>query len=203
MQTYRPAAGAVVPAIEPIDTPEVAQECRRLRVVARIDDAALWQAAATRLLECGRRRWRTRTDIADQPAVRRWSRIQDLQEIPERPSLPALFAAVAAGAEIAAGDPYADFAAAIMLLASCPAEVVLQSDPRTEPRAVRFSVFAQREDDLPLAEDLITTTLRSCGAVLARRCTVLRRGPSIRPPAPLVDHPLPELLVLGSGTAAR
>ncbi|MGS2804872.1 hypothetical protein [Nocardia sp. MW-W600-9] len=203
MQTYRPTAGAVVPAIEPIGTPDATGECRRLRIVARIDDAAVWQAAATRLLECGRRRWRTRTDIADQPAVRRWSRIQDGQEVPEQPSLPALFAAVAAGVEIGSGDPYADFAAAIMLLASCPAEVILQSDPRTDPRAVRFSVFACREDDLPLAEDLITTAVRSCGVVLARRCSVLRRGPSVRPPAPIVDHPLPELLVVGSGTAAR
>ncbi|MEV6217733.1 hypothetical protein [Nocardia sp. NPDC051833] len=203
MQTYRPTGGAVVPAIEPISTPDVVEECRRLRIVARIDDAVVWQAAATRLLECGRRRWRTRTDIADQPAVRRWSRIESAGEVPDRPSLPALFAAVAAGAEIGAADPYAEFAAAIMLLASCPAEVVLQSDPRHDPRAVRFSVFACREDDLPLAEDLITTTILSCGAVLARRCSVLRRGPAVRPSAPIVDHPLPELLVLGSSTAAR
>ncbi|MGW6424590.1 hypothetical protein ACWF82_18110 [Nocardia sp. NPDC055053] len=200
MQTHRPT-GSAVPAIDPIHPPDV-DECRRLRIVARIDDPAVWHSAAARLLDCGRRRWHARPDIADHPALCRWSRIQDAQELPEQPCLRTLFAAVAAGQEIEAGDPYADFATAVMLLSSCPAAVLCQSDPMNAPRAVRFSVYGYREDDLPLAEDLITTTIHACGAVLARRCTVLRSGASVRPSAPVVDHPLPELLVVG-GTAAR
>lgn len=200
MQTHRPT-GSAVPAIDPIHTPDV-DECRRLRIVARIDDSAVWHSAAARLLDCGRRRWHARPDIADHPALCRWSRIQDAQQVPEQPCLRTLFAAVAAGQEIGTGDPYADFATAVILLSSCPAAVICQSDPMNDPRAVRFSVYGYREDDLPLAEDLITTTIHACGAVLARRCTVLRRGAPVGPATPLVDHPLPELLVVG-GSAAR
>ncbi|MFD6222607.1 hypothetical protein [Nocardia asteroides] len=201
MQTHRPVAGATIPAIEPILTPH-GDDCRRLRVVARIDDPAVWHTAVGRLLAGGLRRWHARADIADHPALRRWSRLQDDRPVPERPSLRAVFEAVAAGAELATGDPCADLATAIMLLSSCPTEVVLQADPMNDPRAVRFSVYAYRDDDLPLAEALITTTVEACGALLARRCTVLREGPTVRPAVPIVDHPLPELLVLGS-TAAR
>ncbi|MFE6921553.1 hypothetical protein ACFVAV_10950 [Nocardia sp. NPDC057663] len=201
MQTHRPAAGPAVPAIDPLRTSDI-DECRRLRIVARIDDPVVWHSAAARLLDCGRRRWHARHDIADHPALRRWSCIQDSQRLPEQPCLRTLFAAVAAGQEIGVGDPCADFATAVMLLSSCPAAVVRQSDPMNDPRAVCFSVYAYREDDLPLAEDLITTTIHACGAVLARRCTVLRRGAAVGPVTPVVDHPLPELLVLG-GSAAR
>ncbi|MFD4431807.1 hypothetical protein [Nocardia sp. NPDC058497] len=200
MQTHRPT-GSAVPAIDPIHPPDV-DECRRLRIVARIDDPVVWHSAAARLLDRGRRRWHARSDIADHPALCRWSRIQDAQEVPEQPCLRTLFAAVAAGQEIEVGDPYADFATAVMLLSSCPAAALCQSDPMNDPRAVHFSVYGYREDDLPLAEDLITTTIHACGAVLARRCTVMSRGASVRPSPPVVDHPLPELLVLG-GTAAR
>lgn len=192
MQTQRQAAK---PLIEPSPPAGAADECRRLRIVARIDTPHLWDSTATRLLGCARRRWQGRPDIADHPPLRRWSQIQDSQLRPEQPCLRTLFAAFASDS-LVSGDPCADLAAAIMLLSSCPAEAVQQADPRT----VRFSVYAYREDDLPLAEDLITTAVHACGTVLARRCTVVH--PPVRSSAPLVDHPTPELLVLGS-TAAR
>ncbi|MGY0499861.1 hypothetical protein ACWZHB_15350 [Nocardia sp. FBN12] len=193
MQTYRPAAK---PPIEP--PPAAVDECRRLRIVASIEAPHLWDSTAARLLACARRRWQDRPDIADHPALRRWSQIQDSQLRPEQPCLRTLFAAFASGSLIG-GDPCADLAAAIMLLSSCPAEAVLQADPRNDQHTVRFTVYAYREDDLPLAEDLITTAVHSCGTLLARRCTTI--APAVRS-TPLVDHPVPDLLVLGS-TAAR
>ncbi|MFE1592497.1 hypothetical protein [Nocardia sp. NPDC058705] len=192
MQTHRHPAE---PLIEPPEAAAAADECRRLRIVARIEAPQLWDSTAARLLDCARRRWQGRPDIADHPALRRWSRIQDSQQRPQQPCLRTLFAACASGS-LVGGDPCADLAAAIMLLSSCPAEAVRQADPGT----VRFSVYAYREDDLPLAEDLIVTTIRACGTLLARRCTVLR--PPVRSAAPLVEHPTPDLFVLGS-TAAR
>jgi hypothetical protein len=194
MQTHRQAAA---PLIEP-PVATAADECRLLRIVARIEAPPVWDSTAARLLDCARRRWQGRPDIADHPALRRWSQIQDSQQRPEQPCLRTLFAAFAAGS-LVGGDPCANLAAAIMLLASCPAEAVLQADPHT----VRFSVYAYREDDLPLAEDLITTTVHACGTVLARRCTIMR--PAARTTAPLVDHPTPDLFVLGGlgSTAAR
>ncbi|APE34436.1 hypothetical protein BOX37_11235 [Nocardia mangyaensis] len=199
MQTQGHAAGPTPPAIEPVAPG--ADECRRLRIVAQIDDPHAWDLTAARLLASGRRRWRARPDIADHPALLRWTRIQQSQEIPVQPCLRTTFAAVAAGRAIGDGDPCTGFAAAIMLLSSCPTEAILQSDTPNDPRVVRFSVYAYREDDLPLAEDLITTTIRTCGTVLVRRCTVLRRRPAT-PATPLLGQPVPELFVLGS-TAAR
>ncbi|WP_336083667.1 hypothetical protein [Nocardia sp. SSK8] len=200
MQTHRHAALPAAPLIDPV-SPD-ADECRRLRIVARIDDASRWDTTATRLLGSGLRRWRDRPDIADHPALCRWSRIQDSQQMLEPPCLRTVFAALAIGEELASGDACADFATAVMLLAGCPAEAIVQSDPLGAARTIRFSVYAFREDDLPLAEDLITTTVGACGAVLARRCAVLR--PVSRPAATaLVDHPLPEPMVLRTGTAAR
>ncbi len=193
MQTHRQAAK---PLIEP---PTAADgECRRLRIVARIEAPHLWDATAARLLDCARRRWEGRPDMADHPALRRWSQIQDSQLRPEQPCLRTLFAALASGS-LVGGDPCADLVAAIMLLSSCPTEAVQQADPLNDQHTVRFSVYAYREDDLPLAEDLITTAVHACGTVLARRCTVI--APAVRS-TPLVDHPVPDLLVLGS-TAAR
>ncbi|MFD4355316.1 hypothetical protein ACFWPX_22360 [Nocardia sp. NPDC058518] len=197
MQTHRQAA---TPLIEP---PVIAaDECRRLRIVARIEAPHLWDSTAARLLDCARRRWQGRPDIADHPALRRWSQIQDSQQRPEQPCLRTLFAAFASGS-LVGGDPCADLAAAVMLLASCPAEAVQQADPLNNQYTVRFSVYAYREDDLPLAEDLITTTIHACGTLLARRCTIMH--PPARSTAPLVDHPTPDVLVLGNlgSTAAR
>ncbi|MFC9659076.1 hypothetical protein ACFVJ5_02470 [Nocardia sp. NPDC127606] len=198
MQTHRQAPA---PLIEP-PVATAADECRLLRIVARIEAPHVWDSTAARLLDCARRRWQGRPDIADHPALRRWSQIQDSQQRPEQPCLRTLFAAFASGS-LVGGDPCADLAAAIMLLSSCPAEAVQQADPNSDRRTVRFSVYAYREDDLPLAEDLITTTVQACGTVLARRCTIMR--PPARSTAPLVDHPTPDLLVLGSlgSTAAR
>lgn len=198
MQSPR-VSGPAIPAIDPVDIAAVG-ECRCLRIVARIADVRVWESAAARLLDCGCRRWRGRPDIADQPALRRWVSIQRTQVFPEQPCLRTLFSAVAADREIGSGDACVDFAAAVMLLSSCPAEAIAQ--PVGKSRTVRFSVYAYREDDLPLADDLITTTVRACGVVLARRCAVLRRAPAQRPEPPLVDHPLPEPFVVG-GTAAR
>ncbi|MFC4373829.1 hypothetical protein ACFO5K_06905 [Nocardia halotolerans] len=200
MQTDRGPAGTATPVIEPVEE-ATAGECRRLRIVAEVADARAWGAAADRLLACGRRRWRDRTDIADHPALRRWAGVQESRHGLEHPCLRTVFDAISADAEIAFGDPYADFAAAVMLLSSCPAEAIAQ--PVGEPRTVCFSVYAFREDDLPLAEDLITTTVRSCGIVVARRCTTVRRASAPRHALPLVDHPLPEPLVSGSTTAPR
>ncbi|MFC8382980.1 hypothetical protein [Nocardia sp. NPDC056952] len=198
MQTHRQAAA---PLIEPPVT-TAADECRLLRIVARIEAPHVWDSTSARLLDCARRRWQGRPDIADHPALRRWSQIQDSQQRPEQPCLRTLFAAFASGS-LVGGDPCADLAAAIMLLSSCPAEAVQQADPRNEQHTVRFSVYAYRDDDLPLAEDLITTTVHACGTVLARRCTIMR--PPVRSTAPLVDHPTPDLRVLGrlGSTAAR
>ncbi|WP_410872460.1 hypothetical protein [Nocardia sp. A7] len=195
MQTHRQ------PAKPLIDPPPLgaADECRRLRIVARIEAPDLWDATAARLLDCARRRWQGRSDIADHPALRRWSQIQDSQQRPQQPCLRTLFAAFSSGS-LVCGDPCADLAAAIMLLSSCPAEAVRQADPRNDQLTVRFSVYAYREDDLPLAEDLITTAVRACGTLLARRSTIMH--PPARTTAPLVEHPTPALLVLGS-TAAR
>ncbi|MFD3508146.1 hypothetical protein [Nocardia sp. NPDC058666] len=195
MQTHRPAATPLIEA--PVST-AVVDECRRLRIVARIETPHVWDATATRLLDCARRRWQGRPDIEQHPALCRWSRIQDAQQRPEQPCLRTLFAALASGTLIG-GDPCADLAAAIMLLSSCPAEAVRQSDQDT----VRFSVYAYRDDDLPLAEDLITTTITACGTVLARRCTTLH--PPQRLTTTAVDATAPDLLVLNSlgGTAAR
>lgn len=195
MQTHRQ------PAKPPIDPPRAgaADECRRLRIVARIEEPQLWDATAARLLDCARRRWQGRSDIADHPALRRWSQIQDSQQRPQQPCLRTLFAAFASGS-LVGGDSCADLAAAVMLLSSCPAEAVRQADPLNDQHTVRFSVYAYREDDLPLAEDLITIAVRACGTVLARRCT--RMHPPARSTAPLVDQSAPSLLVFGS-TAAR
>ncbi|WP_280344088.1 hypothetical protein [Nocardia neocaledoniensis] len=200
MQTQRPAIGPAVPTIEPFLAPGV-DDCRRLRVVARIDDPARWRAIADRLLAAGTRRWADRSDIADHPALRRWSRFEQGREIPERPCLRRIFAMMAAGEDPATGEPCRDFAAAVMLLSSCPAEAIAQDGP-ADAGTVRFSVYACREDDLPLAEALISTTVRACGVVVARHRTVVRRGPAPRPSIPVLDRPLPELLVLG-GSAAR
>ncbi|MEV0079072.1 hypothetical protein AB0H58_21945 [Nocardia neocaledoniensis] len=201
MQTQRPAVGPAVPTIEPFLAPG-ADDCRRLRVVARIDDFARWRATADRLLAAGVRRWAGRADIADHPALCRWSRIERAEEIPERPCLRSIFARVAAaGGNLATRDPFEDFAAAVMLLSSCPAEAIPQEGP-AEAGTVRFSVYACREDDLPLAEALISTSVRVCGVVVAHHRTVVRRGPAPRPATPLLDRPLPELLVFG-GSAAR
>ncbi|MFD3743575.1 hypothetical protein [Nocardia sp. NPDC058633] len=202
MQTHRHAAAPTIePPVEPSVTP-AADRCRRLRIVARIEAPHLWDSTTARLLDCARRRWQGRADIADHPALRRWSQIQDSQQRPEQPCLRTLFAAFASGS-LVGGDPCADLAAAIMLLSSCPAEAVRQADPLNGQLTVRFSVYAYREDDLPLAEDLITTTVRACGTLLARRCTTMR-APA-RSSAVLVDHPTPELLILGGlgSTAAR
>ncbi|MFC6012108.1 hypothetical protein [Nocardia lasii] len=195
MQTYRPVA---TPPIDP-PVPTAADDCRLLRIVALIETPHLLDSTAARLLGCARRRWQGRPDIADHPALCRWSAIQDAQRRPEQPCLRTLFAALAAGS-LVEGDACADLAAAIMLLSSCPTEAVAQADPHSEQRTVRFSVYAYREDDLPLAEDLITTTIRACGTVLARRSSILH--PAYRPATPLLDRPAPDLLVLGS-TAAR
>ncbi|MEU4320369.1 hypothetical protein ACFV24_19070 [Nocardia fluminea] len=195
MQTHRQATP---PLIEP-PVATAADECNLLRIVARIEAPHVWDSTAARLLDCARRRWQGRPDIADHPALRRWSQIQDSQQRPEQPCLRTLFAAFASGS-LVGGDACADLAAAIMLLASCPAEAVRQPDPHNDQHTVRFSVYAYREDDLPLAEDLILTTVHACGTVLARRCTIMR--PAARTAAPLVDHPTPDLFVLGS-TAAR
>ncbi|MGW6119194.1 hypothetical protein ACWFRF_09125 [Nocardia sp. NPDC055165] len=200
MQTHRQATA---PLIEP-PVATAADECRLLRIVARIEAPHVWDSTSARLLDCARRRWQGRADIADHPALRRWSQIQDSQQRPEQPCLRTLFAAFAAGS-LVGGDPCADLAAAIMLLSSCPAEAVQQADPNSECRTVRFSVYAYREDDLPLAEDLITTTVHACGTVLARRCTIMRPPARSTAPSPSVDYPAPNLLVLGSlgSTAAR
>ncbi|WKG07203.1 hypothetical protein QX204_19015 [Nocardia sp. PE-7] len=198
MQTQRHAAA---PLIEPPAAP-AAGECRRLRIVARIESPDLWDSTAARLLECARRRWQGRPDIADHPALRRWSQIQDSQQRPEQPCLRTLFAAFASGS-LVGGDPCADLVAAVMLLSSCPAEAVQQPDPLGDQHTVRFSVYAYREDDLPLAEDMIITAVKTCGTLLAHRCTIMR--PPARSTAPLVDHPTPDRLVLGNlgSTAAR
>ncbi|MFE3543263.1 hypothetical protein ACFXK0_09845 [Nocardia sp. NPDC059177] len=201
MQTHRYAALPAAPLIDPV-SPDT-DECRRLRIVARIDDTHRWDLTAARLLDSGHRRWRGRPDIADHPALQRWARLQETQELLEPPCLRAVFAAIASGRELTTGDPCADFAGAIMLLSSCPAEAILQTDPLGEPHTVRFSVYAYRDDDLPLAEALITTTIQTCGAVLARRCAVLHPATAVRPPAPTVDRPVPDVLVLRTGTAAR
>lgn len=198
MQTHRQAAAPLIES--PVVT--AADECRLLRIVARIEAPHRWDSTAARLFDCARRRWQGRPDITDHPALRRWSQIQDSQQRPEQPCLRTFFAAFAAGS-LVGGEPCADLAAAIMLLSSCPAEAVRQADPHNDRHTVRFSVYAYREDDLPLAEDLITTTVRACGTVLARRCTIIR--PPTRSTAPLVDHPTPDLFVRGGlgSTAAR
>lgn len=198
MQTHGHAGRPTPPAIDPAP-PTAADECRRLRIVAQIEDPVIWDRTAARLLDSGCRRWRSRPDIAEHPALLRWTRIQQSRQLLEQPCLRTVFAAVAAGHELADGDPCTGFAAAIMLLSSCPTEAVLQSPH--DPRTVRLSVYAYREDDLPLAEDLITTTVRTCGAVLVRRCAVLRPA-SASTATSVLDRPRPEPLVLGS-TAAR
>ncbi|WP_278264491.1 hypothetical protein [Nocardia sp. AG03] len=200
MQTHRHAALPAAPLIDPV-APDGAR-CRRLRIVARIDDTPRWETTAARLLGSGLRRWRDRPDIADHPALCRWSRIQDTQQMLEPPCLRTVFTALAIGEELASGDACADFATAIMLLSSCPAEAIVQADPLGAARTLRFSVYAFREDDLPLAEDLITTTVAACGTVLARRCAVLAPAATPRP-APVSAPAVPEPLVIGTGTAAR
>lgn len=201
MQTHRHAALPAAPLIDPIAPGD--GECLRLRIVARIDDDGRWASTATRLLGSGLRRWRDRPDIAEHPALCRWSRIQDAQQMLEPPCLRTVFAALAIGEELASGDACADFATAIMLLSSCPAEAIVQSDPLGAARTIRFSVYAFRDDDLPLAEDLITTSLQTCGVVLARRCAVLPAAATPRPAPPVSAAPLPEAMVIGTGTAAR
>ncbi|MFC4128699.1 hypothetical protein [Nocardia rhizosphaerae] len=202
MQTHRPAFGAGIPVVEPMPG---ADEYRHLRIVALIDEPGAWHAATARLFACGRRRWRARTDVTGHPGLYRWAQYRGADpEIPEQVCLRAMCTSIAAGREIAARDPLHDFAAAITLLSGCPAGAVARSGAMTDPVAVRFSVYGFRDDDLPLAEDLITTTIDTCGAVVARRCAVVRRAPVPAQARPAADRaqPRPDLLVLGA-TAAR
>ncbi|GGK37960.1 hypothetical protein [Nocardia camponoti] len=176
-------------------------QCLCLRVVGHIDDHRIWSNTVSRLLDCAHRRWHDRDDVADHPALQRWSRVQAANPSPDQPSLRAVFALPAAGQRIDTGDALADFATAIMLLSSCPATATPCADTQQPPESIDFAVYAYRDDDLPLAETLITTSLAACGIVLARTCVAVlpsRRVPAAMPAA----EPVPAYERLRAGSPA-
>ncbi|MBB5916248.1 hypothetical protein BJY24_005160 [Nocardia transvalensis] len=146
--------------------------CDNVRLLARIDDPAHWQARVGCLLASGRRRWLGRTEFDAGPLLRQWNRVRLPYTPPGHPTLRSAVAAAVAGAEIP-GTPLTEFAAAIMLLSGCTAVVTVPAGVPDRRRAVSVSLFAFPADDLALARDLAGVTLDAAGVVTTRRETTV------------------------------
>ncbi|WP_227982123.1 hypothetical protein [Nocardia spumae] len=148
--------------------PERGPRCRLVQQLAVIEDESRCQAATAVLLERAYRRWSGHADCEHFPPLQRWRAVES-GYLDGAEQLPAAFiSAAVAGHRAPVPDLAAGLQAVVVLHSGCPAVVqetrlpgrdagALSDDAR---HTVLISIYGLREDDMTLAESVLTGCVR-------------------------------------------
>lgn len=182
--------------------------CLLLQVLAVVEDESRCRSAAELLLDRACRRWEGRSDCDHFPPLQRWRTVESgclggVESLPEE-----LIAAVASGRRPHARDLARGMQLAVVLNAGCPAVVSdtelpghgsggLSDSPR---HGLLVSMYGLREDDLSLAESVVTGCVGLGALQLVERFT---RWLSLSPSSAAGRSPDAEVRLLNSPRRVR